>query len=95
MHGRQLHYEYSIYLFPEVSLLMLAPRLTVTMLSKWEMFLRFIKDNLTPNKDSFETLSRMESLQTNIKKMRQPLRRLMHPMILKTNSEEETQSMFL
>ena len=41
------------------------------------------------------TLSRMEVLHTKMKKMRQPLRRLIHPMILKTNSVEVTHLMFL
>ena len=91
----QLHCEYYIYLLPKASLLMLAPPVTVTMLSKWDKFFRLMKDNLTPNMDSFETLSRMESLQTNITKMRQPLRRLIHPMILRTNSVVVRHSVFL
>jgi hypothetical protein len=44
-----------MYLLKEVSLLMLVPLLTVTMLSNWEMFFRRMKDNLNPNNDSFET----------------------------------------
>ena len=47
------------------------------------------------NDIQFGTLSRMEVLQTKMKKMRQPLRRLIHPIILKTNSVEMTHLMFL
>ena len=41
------------------------------------------------------TLSSVESLQTKMKKMRQPLRRLIQPMILRINSVVEMHSMFL
>ena len=37
----------------------------------------------------------VESLQTNIKKMRQPLNRLMQPMILRKNSNDDKHSMFV
>ena len=71
------------------------------MLSKFEMFFFLKKDNLNPNKDSLPTwfrklklvyvtdwftLARDESLQTKMKKIRQPLRRLIQLMILRTNS---------
>ena len=38
------------------------------------------------------TLSRVDSLQTKMKKMRQPRRRLMHPIVLRTNSVVERHS---